>query len=403
MSTIEYPAVLDDESIDWAVDEQPDLVERLHAMRAEKPYAWIRLFGQPAVIFLTFELVDAAFRDEETFPSQAFYDSTVTEIMGRTIQCMYGPEHRTNRALVSPAFRSRLMPGYVKPLLEPAAHALVDRFVDRGEADLVAEFTKRYPFEVICALLGVPNDSMDDIQRWAIGLINIQWDWEEAKRSSREFTDFLRPLVNERRDDPRDDLLSTLATTEVEDEDGNPARLTDEEIFSFARLLFPAGADTTYLGLGNTLLALLGNPDQLEIVKSDPAEHCRWAAEEGVRLNPPVALQPRMNPRDVVWHDIAIPGGTPLVFCTLAANRDPAVFDDPDRFDVTRRSPQTTTFGFGAHFCLGAHLARAEMDVALQVLVERLPEMRMPDTTGVEIRGTVGTLLRGPTKLPVVF
>jgi len=396
-TTIARPQQLD-EDVDYAVEDLPDLVERLHRLRATRPAAWVRCFGEPAVMFTSFELVNAALRDEETFPSAAFYSDVVTEVLGRNLQCMYGDEHRLNRALVSPAFRQRLMPGLVAPLLEPVAHELVDRFEGRGSADLVTDFTRKYPFAIILRLLGLPPTAEEDVERWALGMLDIQQNYAHALECSRQFMAFVDPILQQRRDDPGDDLVSTLATTEV---DG--ARLTDEEIFNFLRLLFPAGADTTYLGLGSTLFALLSDPSQLERVQADPATECHWAAEEGVRWEPPTGLLPRRNPRDTVWHGVPIPAGTPLIFAILAANRDPAVFPDPDRFDVGRRPSTTLTFGLGVHFCLGAHLARAEMDIALRVLVERLPRLRFADRDGVRVMKTFVQFLRGPNRLPVRF
>ena len=396
-TTLTYPSVLDDDA-DYAVDEMPDLMDRLALLRQQKPAAWVRSFGQPTVMFTSYELVNAAFKDEETFPSAAFYGNTVTDVLGRNLQCMYGDEHRRNRALASPAFRQRLMPGLVRPLLEPVAHELIDRFEARGEADLVAEFTKRYPFKIILRLLGLPQASEEQVTTWALGMLDIQQNHDFARQCSLEFTAFVDPILQQRRTDPADDLISTLATTEV---DGD--RLTDDEIMNFLKLLFPAGADTTYLGLGNTLYALLANPDQLEIVLADPEHECRWAAEEGLRWNAPVALAPRHNPRDTVWHGVEIPGDTPLIFAIAAANRDPAAFEDPDRFDVRRRPGGVLTFGFGTHFCLGAHLARAELEVSLQVLLERLPGLRLAETDDVRITSSFVQLLRGPNRLPVKF
>ena len=179
--------------------------------------------------------------------------------------------------------------------------------------------------------------------------------------------------------------------------------MTDDEIMNFLKLLFPAGADTTYLGLGNTLYGLLTHPDQLELVASDLDGQARSAAEEGLRWEAPVALLPRHNPQDVVWNDIAIPADTPLIFAIVAANRDPARFEDPDRFDVGRRPSSTLTFGFGKHFCLGAHLARAELEISLKVLLSRLPGLRLADDPGARIGSTFSQMLRGPNRLPVRF
>jgi cytochrome P450 len=395
--TLTYPESLDTE-IDVILDDLPDVAGTLHELRARKPAVWARGFGQPALLLLSHELVNAAFRDEDTFPSADFYGHVVTEVLGRNLQCMRGEEHRINRALVSPAFRQRLMPGLVAPLLEPVAHELIDRFVASGRADLVADFTSRYPFIVITRLLGLPRHSEDEVKRWALGMLDIQNRYHDALECSREFLAFVQPILDTRRHDPGDDLLSTLATTEVEGH-----RLTDEEIFNFLRLLFPAGADTTYLGLGSTLHALLTNPDQMAIVRADPATECRGAGEEGIRLNPPTAWIPRVNPRDVVWHDIPIPAGAPMFLGVMAANRDPAVFPDPDRFDVRRQPTSVMTFGFGTHYCLGAHLARTEIDVALRVILTRLADLRLSRTEGVRITGTIHHLLRGPNRLPVEF
>ena len=395
--TLSMPRELDVE-MDVILDDLPDVPAALHQMRSRRTALWARAFGEPALLLLSHELVNAAFRDEDVFPSADFYGSTVTEVMGRNLQCLRGEEHRVNRALVSPAFRQRLMPGLMGPLLEPVAHELIDRFEADGHADLVADFTSRYPFIVITRLLGLPRHSEEEVKRWAMGMLDLQRSHDHALNCSREFMAFVQPILHERRHHPGDDLISTLATTELEGQ-----RLTDEEIFNFLRLLFPAGADTTYLGLGSTLHALLTHPDQMAMVLADPGAECRWAAEEGVRLNPPTAWIPRINPHDTVWHDIPIPAGANMLLGVMAANRDPAVFEDPDRFDVARRPASVMTFGFGAHFCLGAALARAELDTALRVILSRLSNLRLTETHGVRITGTIHHLLRGPNRLPVAF
>lgn len=396
--TMTAPAQLDDD-VDLALDEVDDLHGRLRALRERAPAAWVRCFGQPAVLFSSWELVLAAFKDEATFPSAEFYGNTVTDVMGRNIQCMEGEEHRQNRALVSPGFRQRLMPGVVGPLLEPVAHELIDRFEPRGHADLVAEFTRRYPAKVILAMLGLPQTDEDDVTRWALGMLDIQRNHAHALQCSHEFERYVKPHLDRRRTEPGDDLLSKLASEEVEG-----TRLTDTEIFAFLKLLFPAGADTTYLGLGSTIYGLLTHPSELAKMVADPAGRAAAAAEEGLRWNPPVPLLPRRNRNDVVWQGVEIPAGTPLLFGIGAANRDPAVFVDPDRFDIDRPVPNTLTFGFGAHFCLGVHLARTEMAIALRVLFERLPRLRLADDgDDVRITGAFIQLLRGPNRLPVRF
>ncbi|WP_346012306.1 cytochrome P450 [Streptomyces sp. SID3343] len=389
----------DIEGYDFAFDDIPDLHARLAAARARKPYAIVPFLGMRAVLFLTHDLVTAAFKDEEAFPAAAIYSATTEPVLGHTIQCMRGAEHRINRKLVVPAFRRKVVTDQVEAILEPLAHELVDRFEARGEADLVTEFTHGYPVQVITRLLGLPMDDEERFRRWAVDLFHFPMAPDAAERASREFTEYVTPIVARRRLDPGDDLLSTLATTEAEGR-----RLTDEEILSFLRLLFPAGADTTYLGLGNALYALLTHPEQWERVMADPAEELSWAVEEALRWEPPVGLLPRMCPAPVRdWQGLGldIPAETPLIFGITAANRDPALYANPDAFDVGRRARATLAFGDGPHVCLGTWLAIAEIRAALKVLLERLPTMRL--ATPTRVRGLLGTALRGPESLHVRF
>jgi cytochrome P450 len=138
-------------------------------------------------------------------------------------------------------------------------------------------------------------------------------------------------------------------------------------------------------------------------VLEDPEERTKLAAEEGIRMDPPTAWIPRRNPQDVTWEGIDIPAGASMMLGVMSANRDPAVYDDPDEFRVERKPSLVSTFGFGTHFCLGAHLARAELAVSLRVILERLPNLRLATTDGVRITGTIHHLLRGPTRLPVAW
>src|SRR5947209_5496011 len=144
---------------DVILEDIPDLAGTLRELRSKNPAMWGIAFGQPTLLLLSHDLVQAAFMAEDTFPSAEFYGQVVTDVLGRNLQCLYGAEHRRNRALVSPAFRQRLMPGLVQPLLEPVAHELIDRFAGSGEADLVADFTSRYPFVILTRLLGLPKHS----------------------------------------------------------------------------------------------------------------------------------------------------------------------------------------------------------------------------------------------------
>ncbi|TWG07740.1 cytochrome P450 [Saccharopolyspora dendranthemae] len=399
MTTSPLAAAADLDDVDFAFEDAPELHQVLAELRASKAHAVVPFAGAHAVLLLTHELVSAAFKDEDTFPASAIYPLTTGPVLGRTLQCMSGREHRINRAIASPPFRRNRATDYVEPILEPLAHELVDRIADRGEADLVEEFTSTYPVLVISRLLGLPVEDEQTVRRWAHDLFYYPFEPEAAKASSREFTDYLRPVLQQRRSEPGDDLISRLVTESAEDE-----ALTDEQVLSFLRLLFPAGADTTALGLANLLTGLLTHPDQLALVRSDPQEHVPWAVWEGLRWEPPVGLLPRLCPEATTWHGIDVPPNTFMIFSINAALRDPAKFADPHRFDVTRRETAMLAFGQGPHTCAGTWLALAELRTALTVLLERLPGLRLhPAATAeqVRVRSQVGVALRGPRSLPV--
>jgi cytochrome P450 len=281
---------------------------------------------------------------------------------------------------------------YVEPILRPLCHELVDRFAARGAADLVAEFTKGFPLAVIARLLGLPVEDEAMFSRWAMALISYAFLPEEAMQASERFNRFLAPLIEERRRQPSDDLLSMLATAEV---DG--VRLTDEQALSFVRVIFAAGTDTTYNAVGSLLHALLTNPDALERVTAD-RDLLPQAVEELLRWNGPIGVLPRILPADTEHLGHHMPAGSTILVGLASANRDPDVFADPDAFDLDRNPQGHLAFGFGQHFCLGAHLARAEMVVALDVLLDRLADLRLT----AEPR-FVGSVIRGPETLPVEF
>ena len=384
----EYPEV------DFATDDVPNLHEILADLRERHRVAPVQYHGKLAWLITRHRDLHAAFADDDALPSAAAYLRHSGPVMGKTIQCMGGDEHRRNRALVSQAFRPKRMSAFVESFLTPVAHRLIDEFAQRGSAELVGEYTTRYAFSVIARLLDFPPTAEADLRRWGDGLLEFPWDPEGALRASREFTAYLEPLVEERRRKPGDDLISSLATAEVDGE-----RLSDEEIFSFLRLLFPAGADTTYRGLGSMLFAVLTHPEVYAELCRDPSA-VSDVVQESLRWEPPTALLPRFAPKDLRWAGVEIPGGSEVIFGITSANRDAEVFENPDRFDPGRRSRESLHFGHGLHFCLGSHLARREMEVSLKAMVERLPDLRLTDPDDVRISGTV---LRGPESLPVAF
>lgn len=382
----EYP------QLDFAYDEIPDLHEILADLRERYAVAPVNYHGGLAYLITRFSDVQAALGDDVTFPSEAAYTRHSLPAMGKTIQCMGGAEHRRNRGLVSKAFRPRLMTEFVEAFLTPVAHELVDAVETSGETDLVSTFTTRYAFTVITRLLDFPPTDFEQLKRWGDGLLDFPWDPEGALKAREEFTAYLKPVIDERRKQPGEDLLSSLATVEIDGE-----QLSDEEIYSFVRLLFPAGADTTYRGLGSMLYGVLTHREVFEAVQEDLA-FVPSVVHEALRWEAPTALLPRFAPQDVHFAGTDIPAGSEVLFGITSGNRDASMFKEPDRFDPWRSEREFLTFGHGLHFCLGSHLARREMEVSLRVFAERLPDLALADPSRVGISGTV---LRGPKALPV--
>lgn len=392
---------LDVEGIDFAFDHQPDLHAALARLRDRRPYAVVPFAGVSAVLLLTDELVRAAFRDEATFPAAPVYAMTTEPVFGRTVLSMTGAEHRASRSVVSAPLRRTRVQQYLEPVIEPVINELIDQFAGRGTADLVPEFTQRYSLLVISRLLGFPVDDEANVHRWAQAMIQYPFDPPAALKCAAEFTAYVAPLLAARRREPGDDVISMLITETTEDGE----TLADEEILTFLRMLFPLGADTTTLALGNILSALLNHPDQLDLLRSDLDRYLQSAVWEGLRWEPAVGMLPRACPEAATWQGIDIPARTPMIFAINAANRDPAVYPRPDDFDITRNVMPTVSFGQGRHSCIGNWLANTEIVAALRALIEQLPDLaldpRYAETS--TITSQVGTTLRGPDALRVLF
>jgi cytochrome P450 len=305
------------------------------------------------------------------------------------------PAHNRYRSLVSKAFSQRALARRQEELVEKVGNELIDRFAGRGRADLVREFTFPYPTQIIAGLLGLPREDYPQFQRWSISLLSFTVSRERGIAASKSLREYLVPILAARRREPRDDLISTLAQAEIDGE-----RLSDEEIFSFLRLLLPAGVETTYRSTGNLLFGLLSHPAQLDAVRSDRSL-VPQAIEEAVRWEAPLLVITRVAVRDTELAGVPIPAGSAVMPMLGAANRDEDRYPDPDRFDIFRAPKPHISFGHGVHVCLGMHLARLEMRVALDLLLDRLPGLRLdPEGKDPHIRGQV---FRSPTSLPVLF
>jgi len=348
----------------------------------------------PPVTVFGFDEVVQVLRDNETY-SSSVYEGIMGMVMGRTILQMDGLEHRGARALVAPSFRSKMLERWESDLVAVVVNDLVDGFIDRGQADLVREVTFNYPVQVIARLLGLPRADYPAFQRWAIELTSTAANWERGMAASASLRDYFAGVMAERRGTPGDDLISDLVRVEVEGE-----RLTDEEIYSFLRLLLPAGVETTYRATGNLLFALLNDRTQFEALRADRSLYAQ-AFEEAVRWEPPVTVILRRATRQTELAGVTIDEGADVALLLGAANRDERKYDQPDRFDMFRDVRQHVGFGFGVHVCLGMHLARMESRVAINTLFDRLgPFMLDPAAEAPHIEGMA---FRSPLSLPVVF
>jgi cytochrome P450 len=351
--------------------------------------------GKPVFIVYRHEEIVQMLRDNETFSSAIVIDAFGDSLGKHVILGMDEPEHGRYRSLVSKAFTQKALAHWEADLVTQVANELIDKFADRGSAELVKEFTVHYPAQIIASLLGLPREDYPQFQRWSIAIMAITMNRGRAIEASNALRDYLIPVLEDRRRQPRDDLISGLAHVET-----NGERLSDEEIFCFLRLLLPAGAETTYRSLGNLLFGLLSNPEQLDAVRSDRSL-ISSAIEEAVRWEAPLLTITRVATRDTELGGISIPAGSSVMPMLGAANRQEDRYPDPNLFDIHRAAKTPISWGHGVHVCLGMHLARLEMRVAVNLLLDRLQGLRLdPDAGDPHIRGHVW---RCPTALPVLF
>ncbi len=346
------------------------------------------------VTVLGFDEVVQVLRDNETYSSNV-YGEVVGMVMGRTMLEMDEPEHRAIRTLVAPSFRSKMLERWEEELVARVVNELIDTFIDEGRTDLVRSVTFNFPVQVIARILGLPREDYPTFQRWALELTSVAANWERGVAASAALRDYFADVMAERRAAPGDDLISDLVRTEVDGE-----HLSDEEIFSFLRLLLPAGVETTYRASGSLLFALLEDRAQFDALYADRSLFAP-AFEEVVRWEPPVTVILRRATRDTELAGVTIKEGADLALLIGAANRDERKYPDPDRYDMFREQRQHVGFGFGVHVCLGMHLARMESRIAVNTLLDRLGPFRLdPDAEPPHIEGMA---FRSPLSLPVVF
>ena len=377
-------------SLMTGTDPYPDWAEA----RRRCPVDVTTVLGMQSVRVARYTDVETVLRDAETFSSEINH-RTMGPYMGRIMLGMDGHRHQQYRNLVSRAFRAAALERWERELVRPTLDELVGAIAPRGSAELVRDVTSQYPVRVIAGIVGVPPADHARFQAWAQEIAMGPGDPERGAAASRAMREYLRPFVEARRREPRDDLISDLVHAEI---DG--ARLDDEDVYGFLRLLMPAGAETTFRVMGNCLVALLSNPRALERVRRDPSLVPR-AVEETLRWETSITMVNRVATRDAAIAGCPVAAGSSLLLLTGSANRDEARWQRPDEWDLDRPEQPHLGFGWGRHLCLGMHLARLELRVGIAALLARLPGLRLdPSAPPPRI---VGTAFRGPERLDVVF
>jgi len=349
----------------------------------------------------SFDLVNKAFKDSDTFTNQV-YDTMTKPRLGDTLLNMDGAEHTRMRKISKPFFKPSFAQSWWNDnWINQAVDELFDHITTKDHAELHHELCAPLPVSVVSVGFGIPMEEAIPLRK-AIHETTAHTNPEQVKAANETIKRIMLGVIHQRREEPREDLISKFVIADLEQEDGSSRKMTDDEILRYCLLIIFAGGGTTWRQLGITIMALLDNPDQLELLRNDRSlllptiqESTRWYPTDPVFL--------RWVAKDTELGGVEMKAGSILHICVASANRDPSQWEDPDRFDITRPSKRHFAFGAGTHACLGQHLSRQEMEVAINTLLDRLPNLRWdPDIPHPKMAG--GTLVaRGPESLPVLF
>ena len=342
---------------------------------------------------VSFDAVNRVFRDGKVFNSH-IYDSTIGLFIGPTILAMEGKTHWEHRNLVSAAFKSRSLARWEPEIVRPVVNALIDEFIAAGHADLVRDFTFEFPTRVISKLLGLPEEDLPWFRKRAVELISYHVKYKRAFEASAALKDYFLDQIDKRRSHPTEDIIGDLVSAEI---DGT--KLSDEAIYSFLRLLLPAGLETTYRSSGNLLYLLLSHPEQFRAVQTD-RDLVSAAIEEGLRYETPLTTVQRYAAEDTELEGVPIPAGSVIDVCIGSANRDEKRWERSEEFDIFRKRLPHISFAAGEHTCMGLHLARMETRVAVECLLDRLTNVTLVTDENPHIWGQP---FRSPTAIPVTF
>jgi cytochrome P450 len=377
-------------------------------LRKQAPAHKVRLpFGTDAWLVTRYEEARAALADPRLSKDMAradefwmrAYDNVseeVAETFDRTLSAHMlnadPPDHTRLRKLVNKAFTARRVEA-LRPRIEEITEDLLAEMEKRDEVDLLESFAFPLPITVICELLGVPLEDREDFRTWSAAILS---DTGDEASASRKMAEYLRGLIEQKRTSGGDDLLQGLLQASEDDD-----QLSEHELIAMVFLLLVAGHETTVNLIGNGVLALLRNPDRLELLRSNPSL-LPGAIEEFLRYDGPINLATfRWTIEPVQLGEVEIPMGEFVLVSLLAANHDPERFADPSRLDITRPAGGHVAFGHGIHYCLGAPLARLEGEIAIGRLLERFPNLGLASEQPATLHWRASTLIHGLEELPV--
>jgi cytochrome P450 len=391
--------------VDPTLPGHPDPYPLLHRLRADDPVhfsafvgGWVLTRYADAIAYLR----DRRFSRVKYLDQMRakFGDQPILELQAGELAFNDPPNHATLKGLAAKAFSAGAIAA-ARPTLEARVEEVLDGFAGAGRMDMIADFAYPLPADAISAMVGVPREDWAMLRRFvdgvilSRGIVRTSAMMAEGDRSARRFMDYLRALVKERRARPQADLMSEMIEAE---ERGR--RLSDDEVVTMAEQLFTAGHGTTRNLIGSAVLALMQNPAEFEKLRENPGL-IESAIEEALRYDSPTqAPNPQVATADVEIGGHRISRGELVTVLIGAANRDPARFPQPDRFDIARADGEHLAFSHGAHYCLGAGLARLQAQIAVGAIVRRMPRLR-PATERLKWK-TMGRF-RGLESLPVEF
>ncbi|NGO81948.1 cytochrome P450 [Streptomyces sp. 196(2019)] len=367
-------------------------------LRAEGPVHTVRTEQMERIwLIVGYEEARAALADQrfgKDWRASGRWADEVNPISSNMLE-LDAPHHTRLRRLVAREFTPRRIEA-LRPRVTEITTGLLDAMVPAGSADLVDALAFPLPMTVICELLGVPDIDRDAFRALSSAIVTPTPAQRESADPVGAMSDYLVQLIREKRSSPGDDLMSGLIRTRDEGGDG----LSGEELVGMAFVLLVAGHETTVNLISNGVRALLDHPDQLALLRADPGL-LEGAVEEMLRYDGPVETATfRFTREEVTVGSTVIPYDEPVLVALASGGRDPEKFTDPDTFDI-RRAPQGhLAFGHGAHYCLGAPLARMEAKIAIGALLERCPELAR-DPAGGDPEWLPGLLMRGVRRLPV--